>query len=146
MPSLAINTSPDATLKVCRALYKTPEEMVTDGGLGADDFIFGGAAAWFGDCELIIFFHIFDTILTKDSGTIACNGGGSITANNRESTTAWYVFDTSTITAAPGWTTTGENYLGRPWGVDARVIYQYCSLSDVINAAGWTTLAADATP
>ncbi|PMD44821.1 carbohydrate esterase family 8 protein [Hyaloscypha variabilis F] len=97
---------------------------------GADDFIFGDAAAWFGDC------------------TIACNGGGSITANNRASTTdtAWYVFDSSTITAASGWTTTGANYLGRPWGVDARVIYQKCSISDVINSQGWTTLAADATP
>ncbi|KAE9364128.1 carbohydrate esterase family 8 protein [Stipitochalara longipes BDJ] len=99
-------------------------------GAGADDFIFGNAAAWFGDC------------------TIACNGGGSITANNRASSTdpAWYVFDTSTITAASGWTTTGANYLGRPWGVDARVIFQKCKLSNVVNAQGWTTLAAGATP
>jgi pectinesterase len=81
-------------------------------------------------------------------GTIACNGGGSITANSRESTTdpAWYVFDSSSIIAAPGWTTTQANYLGRPWRVDARVIFQKCSLSNVINPKGWTTLAADATP
>ncbi|CZR68517.1 related to pectinesterase precursor [Phialocephala subalpina] len=97
---------------------------------GADDFIFGNAAAWFGDC------------------TIACNGGGSITANNRASASdpAWYVFDTSTITAASGWTTTGANYLGRPWGLYSRVIFQKCSLSNVINAQGWTTLAVGATP
>lgn len=84
----------------------------------------------------------------RDVGTIACNGGGSITANNRASASdpAWYVFDTSTITAAPGWTTTGANYLGRPWGIEARVIFQKCSLSNVINAQGWTTLAAGATP
>lgn len=81
-------------------------------------------------------------------GTIACNGGGSITANNRASASdsAWYVFDTSTITAASGWTTTGANYLGRPWGLYSRVIFQKCKLGNVVNAKGWTTLAAGATP
>lgn len=48
---------------------------------GAVDFIFGAAAAWFGEC------------------TIASNGGGAITANSRSSTTdtTWYVIDSSTV-------------------------------------------------
>lgn len=104
--------------------------IVTNTILGADDFIFGGAAAWFGLC------------------TIACSGGGAITANSRMSTTdpAWYVFDTSTITSTPSWTTTQANYLGRPWFVDARVTYQRCTLSAVINPIGWSQLAANPTP
>jgi pectinesterase len=84
----------------------------------------------------------------QEVGTIACNGGGSITANNRASASdpAWYVFDTSTITAASGWTTTAAYYLGRPWGVYSRVIFQKCNLGRVINAKRWTTLAVGATP
>jgi len=54
MPSLATNTSPGAILKVCNVSYKTFEEMATHGIIGADDFIFGDAAAWFGDCDLIL--------------------------------------------------------------------------------------------
>jgi pectinesterase len=97
---------------------------------GADDYIFGDAAAWFGEC------------------TIASNGGGSITANSRatSSDTTWYVFDHSTIEAASGYSLVGDVYLGRPWRVLARVIYQNSALSNIINAKGWTTLAADATP
>lgn len=97
---------------------------------GADDFIFGDAAAWFGDC------------------TISVNGGGSITANNRASATdtAWYVFDSSNILAADGYTTTGSVYLGRPWGLFSRVMYQRCTLSNIINAQGWTTMTSGATP
>lgn len=97
---------------------------------GADDYIFGDAAAWFGEC------------------TIASNGGGSITANSRSTSTdaTWYVFDHSNIEAASGYTAIGQVYLGRPWRVLARVIYQNSALSNIINAQGWTTLAADATP
>lgn len=48
---------------------------------GAVDYIFGKAAAWFGEC------------------TIASSGAGYITANSREtsSDTSWYVFDHSTV-------------------------------------------------
>jgi len=47
---------------------------------GAVDYIFGNAAAWFGEC------------------TIASNGGGAITATSRETASdpSWYVFDHST--------------------------------------------------
>lgn len=97
---------------------------------GAVDYIFGDASAWFGEC------------------TIASNGGGAITANSRETSTdtGWYVIDHSTVTEASGYSLTGKVYLGRPWRVLARVIFQYSTLTDVVNAAGWTTLAAGATP
>lgn len=37
-------------------------------------------------------------------------------------------------------------YLGRPWRDLARVIFQYSSLSNIINPKGWTTLDLSATP
>uniref|UniRef100_A0A093VIU4 Pectinesterase n=1 Tax=Talaromyces marneffei PM1 TaxID=1077442 RepID=A0A093VIU4_TALMA len=97
---------------------------------GAIDFIFGAAAAWFGEC------------------TIASNGGGAITANSRSSTTdtTWYVIDSSTITAASGYSISEKVYLGRPWRQYARVIFQTSNLTNIINAAGWTTLYTGATP
>ncbi|KAF2638676.1 putative pectin methylesterase [Massarina eburnea CBS 473.64] len=97
---------------------------------GAVDYIFGKASAWFGEC------------------TLASNGGGAITASSREdaSDAAWYVFDHSTITAASGVSVAGKVYLGRPWRVLARVIYQNSVLTNVVNAAGWTTMADGATP
>ncbi|KAF7959235.1 hypothetical protein EAE96_002750 [Botrytis aclada] len=97
---------------------------------GAVDYIFGNAAAWFGEC------------------TIASNGGGAITASSRilDTDSSWYIIDSSTITQADGYSLTGKVYLGRPWLVFARVIFQNSVLTDVVNAKGWTTLAADATP
>ncbi|KAI1734898.1 pectin lyase fold/virulence factor [Xylaria scruposa] len=97
---------------------------------GATDYIFGKAAAWFGEC------------------TIASKAGGAITANSREDTsdTTWYVIDHSTITSVSGTSLSGKVYLGRPWRVLARVIYQYSTLTSVVAAAGWTTLADNATP
>ena len=87
------------------------------------------------------------------------------------SETTWYVINNSTVSLSPslckftsdlsrvtsthcpgqieaaaGYTATGGVYLGRPWGVDARVIYQYCSLSNIINSHGWNTMAPSATP
>lgn len=99
---------------------------------GAVDYIFGDAAAWFEGC------------------TIASNGGGSVTANSRETTTdtTWYVFNDCTIEQAKDATAdlTGMVYLGRPWRVLARVMFQLSTLSDIINDQGWTTMADDATP
>ncbi|KAH6988399.1 pectin lyase fold/virulence factor [Ilyonectria destructans] len=97
---------------------------------GAVDYIFGDASAWFEQC------------------IIQSTSGGAITAMHRSTTleSTWYVVNNSTIEAAPGYTATGSVYLGRPWGVDARVIYQYCSLSNIINSKGWDTMAPSATP
>jgi pectinesterase len=98
---------------------------------GTVDFVFGDAAAWFGVC----------TIGAKQSG-------GAITANSRtlSTDTSWYVFDTCTVGAASGYSLSNSVYLGRPWRVLARVIFQNSVLSAAIAAAGWSTLAADATP
>ncbi|PQE06233.1 pectinesterase family protein [Rutstroemia sp. NJR-2017a BBW] len=99
---------------------------------GAVDYIFGDASVWFGEC------------------TIASNGGGAITASSRTtaSETGWFVIDSSTITTASSATTslTAKVYLGRPWRVLARVIFQNSVLTEIINPAGWTTLAEGATP
>ncbi|KAJ5719697.1 pectinesterase family protein [Penicillium malachiteum] len=97
---------------------------------GADDYIFGDASAWFGECDIV------------------STGSGSITANSREESTdsAWYAFDNSNLKAASGLDLDGEVYLGRPWRVLARVIYQNSDLGSLINAAGWTTMAEGATP
>ncbi|KAJ5612284.1 pectinesterase A [Penicillium lagena] len=97
---------------------------------GAVDYIFGDASAWFGECDIV------------------SNGAGAITANSRETTsdTAWYCIDSSTVNAASGTSLEGEVYLGRPWRVLARVIYQNSELGSLINAKGWTTMAEGATP
>lgn len=95
---------------------------------GATDYIFGDASAWFTEC------------------VVNSVGGGSITANSRETEddTAWYVFDNVQVQGSDG--LEGEVYLGRPWRVLARVMYQNSELSNVINSAGWTTMADGATP
>ena len=52
---------------------------------GAVDYIFGNAAAWFGE------------------STVASNGGGAITATSRElaSQNTWYVFDHCNVSPRP---------------------------------------------
>lgn len=79
---------------------------------------------------------------------ITSNGPGAITANSRETEddTAWYVFDNVQVVAADGTDLEGDVYLGRPWRVLSRVMYQNSELSNIINAAGWTTMADGATP
>ncbi|KAL5362991.1 pectinesterase A [Aspergillus floccosus] len=97
---------------------------------GAVDYIFGDASAWFGECDIV------------------SNGPGAITAMSRETTddTAWYAFDHCTVAGKSGFDLTEDVYLGRPWRVLARVIYQNSELGDIINPKGWTTMAAGATP
>ena len=97
---------------------------------GAVDYIFGDASVWFGECDIV------------------SNGAGAITASSREtsSDSGWYAIDNCNIKAASGVSLTEEVYLGRPWRVLARVIYQNSVLSDIINPKGWTTMADGATP
>ncbi|OQD86200.1 hypothetical protein PENANT_c008G03628 [Penicillium antarcticum] len=97
---------------------------------GNVDFIFGDASAWFGECDIV------------------ANGPGAITAMSREvaSDTAWYAIDHCNIKAAPGVTLDGTQYLGRPWRILARVIYQNSNIGSLINAKGWNTMADGATP
>ncbi|KAK6360181.1 hypothetical protein TWF730_006332 [Orbilia blumenaviensis] len=97
---------------------------------GAVDYVFGDASAWFGECTLVQ------------------AGGGAITASSRETSSdpAWYAFDHCKIVAKSGVALTNNGYLGRPWRALARVIFQNSVLPVFINPAGWTTLAAGATP
>lgn len=93
--------------------------------VGAIDFIFGQTAqAWLE--------HI-------DIRTIAA---GCITASGRNSSSnpSWYVISNSTVAGinATVEAEAGINYLGRPWGMFARAVFQYTYLSDVVNAAGWS--------
>ncbi|KAL0946594.1 hypothetical protein HGRIS_012795 [Hohenbuehelia grisea] len=122
-------------------MYGYQDTLLADGGYqyysnryieGAVDYIYGKASAWFGEC------------------TLASNGGGSITANSRESASdpSYYVIDHSTIVQASSATSSlsSKVYLGRPWRVLARVVFQNSALPNLINAAGYSTLAAGATP
>ncbi|KAF2035303.1 pectin methylesterase [Setomelanomma holmii] len=93
---------------------------------GATDFIFGQyATAWFDGCSI--------QVLAASLGYITANGRDS------SSNPSYYVINKSTISAASGNTVTkGAYYLGRPWRNYARVVFQSTSMSNVINAAGWS--------
>lgn len=93
--------------------------------VGAIDFIFGQTAqAWLE--------HI-------DIRTIAA---GCVTASGRNdsSNPSWYVITNSSVAGINATVNAdmGTNYLGRPWGIFARVVFQYTYLSDVISPAGWS--------
>lgn len=92
---------------------------------GATDFVFGQhAQAWF---EQVHF------------GVLAASQG-YVTASGRASNDdGYYVINKGTIAAAAGNTVpAGAYYLGRPWGAFARVVFQSTSMSNVINAKGWS--------
>ena len=99
---------------------------------GAIDFIFGQTAlAWLENIDI---------------RTIA---PGCITASGRNSSDnpSWYVITNSTvagISASIEAAQVGANYLGRPWGEFARVVFQYTDLSAVVNPAGWSVWNAGA--
>ncbi|KIJ26586.1 carbohydrate esterase family 8 protein [Sphaerobolus stellatus SS14] len=99
------------------------DTLLADGG--AVDWIYGDASAWFGEC------------------TITAVGPGAITAMSRNSATetTYYVIDHSEVISASSSSLIGETYLGRPWREYARVIFQFTDLPDIINPAGYTTLA-----
>jgi len=90
---------------------------------GATDFIFGQhASTWI----------TFSDIRIK--------GQGAITANGRSSSTdpSYYVINECTVATASGVSlSAGSAFLGRPWSEYARVVFQGCSLSSIINSAGW---------
>lgn len=92
---------------------------------GAIDFIFGQhATAWFDGCDL----------------ALCAKTGGTITASGRTSSSdpSFYVINRSNIISAPGQNVAaGSFYLGRPWSQYARVVFQYTSMSNAINSAGW---------
>ena len=84
---------------------------------GATDFIFGGATAWFENCEI----HIA--------------GNGYITAASTPPDAPFgYVFNRCRITAAkPGLKT----FLGRPWRAHASTIFLHTEMAAVVRPEGW---------
>ncbi len=83
---------------------------------GTTDFIFGPSTAVFQSC------------------TIYSKGGTALTAASTESyVTYGYVFLNCSISGASGVKTD----LGRPWRPYAAVAYLNCSMTSIINAAGW---------
>ncbi|KAF5558727.1 pectinesterase precursor [Fusarium phyllophilum] len=95
---------------------------------GAVDYIFGNGHAWI--------------------ATITSNGPGYITTSSRtESTdTSRYIIDHSTITSTGTRDLTNKVYLGRPWRVHARVMYQYSTLTNLVRPEGYSPMAEGATP
>ncbi|KAH8904475.1 family 8 carbohydrate esterase [Coniochaeta sp. PMI_546] len=92
---------------------------------GATDFIFGQhAPAWFEKCDV--------RVLTASIGYVTASGRASATDPN------YYVFNDCNVAAADGNVVTdGAYYLGRPWSMYAKVVFQRSALSAVINPAGW---------
>ncbi|KIY68890.1 carbohydrate esterase family 8 protein [Cylindrobasidium torrendii FP15055 ss-10] len=91
---------------------------------GATDFIFGrrGKAYFQGN-------------------TIAVSGKGYITASGRESDDdTSYVFESNTVVLASGAAsdTSGGQYLGRPWGEYAKVIFKNTNVTAKLNPAIWS--------
>ncbi|KAJ6261587.1 Pectinesterase [Drechslerella dactyloides] len=96
---------------------------------GATDFIFGQRAiAWFEKC------------------TIAISGNGYITASGRNSDTNpnYYVINASTVQAKSG--VSGVlTYLGRPWRLYARTVFQNTYMTSVVRPAGWSAWGTNPT-
>ncbi|ORY61694.1 pectinesterase [Pseudomassariella vexata] len=98
---------------------------------GATDFIFGQESpAWFEACDI--------RVLAKSVGYITANGRQSSSGET------YYVFNNCDVACAEGEScSSGTFYLGRPWGVYARVVFQNSAMSDVINSAGWSVWNTD---
>ncbi|KAI9617422.1 hypothetical protein KEM48_004875 [Puccinia striiformis f. sp. tritici PST-130] len=65
--------------------------------------------------------------------------GGITAQRNSPGGQTAFVFSRSQVISAGA--TTGSTYLGRPWSEYASVVFQSCSLSDIINPAGWSVWA-----
>ncbi|HUI55005.1 MAG TPA: pectinesterase family protein [Bryobacteraceae bacterium] len=83
---------------------------------GAVDFIFGGSAAWFENCEI----HV--------------TANGYITAANTPKDQRYgYVLSHCRITGEPG----ARTYLGRPWRPYAATAFLYTEMSANVRPEGW---------
>ncbi|KAF7560149.1 hypothetical protein G7046_g3995 [Stylonectria norvegica] len=74
-----------------------------------------------------------DTVLSNEGNQVFVKSNGA-----ESSGASYYVFNDCDIAAASGQSVpSGAYYLGRPWREYARVVFQYTSMSSVINSAGW---------
>jgi pectinesterase len=84
---------------------------------GATDFIFGGATAWFENCDIRV------------------DGNGYITAASTPAEAAvGYVFNRCRVTASKDGLKT---HLGRPWRPHAATLFMRCALDSSVRPEGW---------
>jgi pectinesterase len=97
---------------------------------GNIDFIYGPATAVFDSCTLYVRAY-------NSSTNGYCTAANTSTSNTYK---YGFVFLNCTIS---GNAASGSQYLGRPWGANAYVIYKNCSMGALIKAAGWTDMSGN---
>lgn len=85
---------------------------------GDVDFIFGGAAAWFEDCDIV-----------------STAPGYATAASTPEGQRYGYVF--SECRFISGGASEGSCYLGRPWREYAKTVLLHCEVGSHIKGEGW---------
>lgn len=98
---------------------------------GTIDFIFGGAAAVFQNCRLLL-----RKPLPNQQNMITAHG------RSEPGLKTGLVIQNCTISADPENTpetnTTSKSFLGRPWKAYARTLIMNTQIDDVIDKAGWS--------
>lgn len=94
---------------------------------GDVDFIFGGAAAWFEDCDIV-------SINAYTDGRVP--GGYATAASTPQGQKFGYVFYHCRFRAGDG-VADGTMYLGRPWREYAKTVLIACEIGPHICPAGW---------
>ena len=94
---------------------------------GDVDFIFGGAAAWFEDCDVV-------SINAYTDGRVP--GGYATAASTPEGQKYGYVFSRCRFLADEG-VGDGTMYLGRPWREFAKTVLLHCHIGGHIRPEGW---------
>lgn len=94
---------------------------------GDIDFIFGGAAAWFEDCDIVS--------VDGRSDRTAPTVGYATAASTPEGQRFGYVFSHCRFSGEG--VADGSIYLGRPWREFAKTVLLHCELGPHIQPAGW---------
>lgn len=104
---------------------------------GNIDFIFGNAAAFFQDCEILVSPQILNP---KNGETNAITAHGRIEPGQ----STGFVFHNCSINGTKEYMklyysnpSVHKTYLGRPWKEYSRTVFLQCQLGDLINRAGW---------
>ncbi len=94
---------------------------------GDVDFVFGGAAAWFEDCDIV-------SVNAYTDGRVP--GGYATAASTPEGQKFGYVFHRCRFLPGEG-VGNGTMYLGRPWREFARTVLLHCEIGPHIRPEGW---------
>ncbi|KAK4343648.1 hypothetical protein RND71_036742 [Anisodus tanguticus] len=104
---------------------------------GNIDFIFGNAAAYFQDCDILV----APRIVNPENGET-----NAVTAHGRmePGQSTGLVFHNCSINGTPEYMklyysnpSVHKTYLGRPWKEYSRTVFIQCKFGDLINPAGW---------